>query len=850
MMKKEINFINFYVEPSLPQNLKQLEELSQNLWSTWNPEAYQLFNRIDPKIFRKYNHNPVKLLQQVSKKRLEQLSGDKGFLYEMNLIYDKFQNYLKFVGHFLDDDETKKPFSDNFQIAYFSMEYGLHESLPIYSGGLGVLSGDHLKAASDLGIPLIAFGLLYRYGYFFQKINLEDMQEEIYEENEWYSKPIKKLRDENGKDLIFKIKLREDDIFIQAWKIEVGKIPLYLLDTNIPQNLDKYRNVTDYLYVADKEMRILQEIIFAFGSIELLKVLKLNPTVYHLNEGHSAFLIIERLRHLINNENFSFGEACEIIRKSTVFTTHTPVPAGNEKFDAKLVEFYLATDIQSFGFDFHEFHKFAKIEGDDSFSLPALAIRFSKYINGVSELHSKVSRKMWHSIYPQIYQKEMPIKAITNGVHLQSWISHRMSGLFDRYMGLDYRHHADDKAIWENIFSIPDNEIWEAHQERKEQLISFIRDRLQESLIHKSGSEGINRINDILNHGFLTIGFARRFAPYKRATLMLEDEERLLKILKNEERPVQFIFAGKAHPADEKGKKMIKRLIDFARNKKVEDRFVFVENYDMNVARHLVQGVDVWLNNPKKPLEASGTSGMKAGMNGILNFSVLDGWWPECFSEKNGWAITSGENAATDEIRDKLEANEIYEKLENEIIPLYYQQNQNGIPEKWVKMMKQSIYDVGKNFNMHRVMKGYLNKFYLPGAEEVDYIFKDNSKNLKILEKTKNEIKKHWQKIKFIDVSVNSPKNMILQSGSTLQVTAKIDIDGLSEEILQAEIFYKPNENEFLIIPLEFSRKENNIAEFSGSLQISGSGKQSYNIRVKPKNCCFKEFYEYVKWYF
>ena len=849
-MKERLKFIDFYVKPTLPENLKKLEELSQNLWSTWNPEAYQLFNRIDPKLFRKYNHNPVKLLQQVSKERLAQLSGDKGFLYEMNSVYNKFQNYLKFVGHYSDTKDKRREFANDFQVAYFSMEYGLHESLPIYSGGLGVLSGDHLKAASDLGIPLIAFGLLYRYGYFSQKINLNDMQEEIYEENEWFSKPIKKLQDDNGKDLIFAIKLRDEEIFMQAWKIEVGKIPLYLLDTNIPQNKNKYRNITDYLYVADKEMRILQEIVFAFGSIKLIKILKLNPTVYHLNEGHSAFLIIERLKNLIADSGFNFEQASEIIRKSTVFTTHTPVAAGNEKFDPKLAEFYLTSEIQSFGHSFENFRKLAKVEGDEGFSLPALAIRFSKYVNGVSQLHCKVSKKMWHSIYPQIYREEMPIKAITNGVHLQSWISHRMTSLFDRYMGSDYRHHADAKAIWENIFSIPDNEIWEAHQERKEQMISFIRDRFQESLIHKSGGEGIKRINEILNHNYLTIGFARRFAPYKRATLILEDKERLLKILNNEEQPVQFIFAGKAHPADEKGKEMIKQLIDFARDNKVEDRFVFVENYDMNVARHLVQGVDVWLNNPKKPLEASGTSGMKAGMNGVLNFSVPDGWWPECFNGENGWSIISGENITDDEIRNKLEANEIYEKLENEIIPLFYQQNQNGIPENWVKMMKRAIYDVGKNFNMHRVLKEYLNEFYLPGAQEVTYISKDDFANLKKLEQTKTELAKHWQKIKFLDVSIDSPENMVLQSGEVLNLTVKIDIDGLSEEYVQVEIFYRQNEENFLIVPLEFVHKKNNVVEYKGSLTVSGSGKQSFNVRIKPKNCCYKEFYEYVKWFY
>jgi len=850
-MKNNINFKNFYVKPKLPENLEKLAELSQNLWSTWDSDAYRLFLRIDPKLYRKFNHNPVKFLQRIPEIRLSELSEDKGFLYELEAVYKRFGKYLDFVGHFSDKDRNKKEFDQNLQIAYLSMEFGLHESLPIYSGGLGVLAGDHLKAASDMGLPLIAFGILYRYGYFIQKINIEGKQEEFYQENDWFSKPVKKLKKKDGSDLELVIKLKNEKIYLNAWKIEVGKIPLYLIDSNHEKNKSKYRKITDYLYVADKEMRLLQELILAFGSMELMKKMQIKPTIYHLNEGHSAFIILKRLENLIKNDKFKPEEAKEIIRTSTVFTTHTPIPAGNETFDLKPVEFYIADILQSIGMDFKEFKKSAQIKGKDKFSLPALAIRFSKYINGVSKLHSQVSKEMWHSIYPELFEKEMPIRAITNGVHLQSWLSRRMIQLFDRYLGEDYRHRAEEKTLLENVFAIPDIEIWDAHQARKEQMISFMRSKLQESLIHKGGSTSANiGINNVLNNNHLIVGFARRFAPYKRANLILKDKERILKLLNDETRPVQFIFAGKAHPADEKGKAMIKEIIDFARENKIEDKFVFIENYDMNIARHLVQGVDVWLNNPIKPLEASGTSGMKAGMNGALNLSVLDGWWDECYNRKNGWAITSGENVSDLEIREKLESNEIYELLENEVLKMYYNRDQNDLPLNWIKMMKQSIYDVGKNFNMHRVLKEYLNEFYLPGAENVRKLSANNFEELQSLIKMEKEISNSWNKVKFIELKTDTKENITLNSGESVNIKTKIDLDGISENLIQVEVFYKISDDNFKIIPLDFSERQNNIASFKGNFEIQGSGRQSFNVRIKPKSCCLKDFYEYGKWYY
>ena len=849
-MRKNINFRNFYVKPKLPENLETLNELAENLWSTWNPDAYRLFSRIEPILYRKLNHNPLKLIQKVPTEKFQKLSQESGFLNELNSVYKQFMSYKNYTGYYLENGERKK-FDNDFQIAYFSMEFGLHESLPIYSGGLGILSGDHLKAASDMGLPLTGFGLLYRYGYFCQKIDLNGKQTEFYEENEWYSKPIKKITDKNGDDIVIEIKIRGEIIYLKVWEIQVGKISLYLLDANLEQNKPQYRKITDYLYVSDREMRILQEIVLAFGSLKLIEELGIQPTVYHLNEGHSAFLIIKRLNDLMNAKGFSFDKAREFIRLSTVFTTHTPVPAGNEAFDLKLVENYLADNIKSLNMSFEQFADFAKTSDSADFSLSVLAIKFAKHLNGVSKLHSIVSKEMWHLIYPDIYEDEMPIDAITNGVHIHSWISRQMSRLFDRYIGFDYEHSADEETIWKNILSIPDIEIWEAHQQRKQQMITFIKNRLRESLMYKSSEFATGeKIKNVLSPNKLIIGFARRFATYKRANLILKDKNRLLRMIRDPERPVQFVFAGKAHPADEFGKAMIKEIIDFAKENLVEDSFVFIEDYNINVARHIVQGVDVWLNNPVKPKEASGTSGMKAGMNGVMNLSVLDGWWPECYNSKNGWSITAGSEQADPQIRDILDANEIYDILENEIVPIYYNHDKNRIPSQWIKMMKHSLYDVGRGFNMHRMLREYLDKFYIPISEDVKKISADDYKYLNHLMDIKSKLQKNWQKVKFVKVNINIQDLETISSGDVIKVNAEIDIDGLDKELLKVELFLKNDENDFNIYELNFVKKENNITIFNGEFTVTCSGKQSFNLRIRPRQTELIEFYEYVKWYY
>ncbi|MDP8204683.1 MAG: alpha-glucan family phosphorylase [Candidatus Tenebribacter mawsonii] len=849
-MNKKINFKNFYVKPKLPENLAPLSELTENLWSTWNPDAYKLFSRIDPILFRKFNHNPVKLIQKVPAEKFQKLSKESGFINELNRVYKQFISYKNYTGYYQENGERKE-FDDDFKIAYFSMEFGLHESLPIYSGGLGILSGDHLKAASDMGLPLTGFGLLYRYGYFSQKIDLNGKQTEIYDENEWYSKPIRKITNKNGEDLVIKIRICGEIIYLKVWEIQVGNISLYLLDTDITRNKIQNRRITDHLYVSDRKMRLLQEIVLAFGSLKLIEELGMQPTVYHLNEGHSAFLIIKRLNDLMNSKGFSFDMAREFIRLSTIFTTHTPVPAGNEAFDLTLVQKYLEEDIKALNMSFEQFADLAKTSTGTDFSLSVLAIQFAKHINGVSKLHSIVSKEMWHPIYPNIYEDEMPIDAITNGVHIHTWISRQMSRLFDRYIGADHEHSADEENVWKNILFIPDIEIWEAHQQRKEQMITFIKNRKHESLIYKSTeiSKG-EKIQNALSPNKLIIGFARRFASYKRANLILKDKERLLRMIQDPDRPIQFVFAGKAHPADDLGKSMIKELIDFAKENQVEDSFIFVEDYNMNVARHIVQGVDVWLNNPIKPKEASGTSGMKAGMNGVLNLSVLDGWWPECYNPENGWSITAGSEQIDAEIRDQLDANEIYDIMENEIAPTYYNRDKNRIPVQWIKMMKHSIYDVGRGFNMHRMLREYLDKFYLPISKDVKKISSNNYQYLKHLMEIKSKLQKNWQKVKFVNGETNIQDFETISCGDEIEVNTEINLDGLDKDLLKVEMFIINDDNIFNVYELNMIKQEKDVATYSGKFIVKGSGKQSYNLRIRPSQVDIIEFFSYVIWYY
>jgi len=734
--------------------------------------------------------------------------------------------------------------------AYLCLEYGLHESIPIYSGGLGILAGDYLKAASDHAIPLTAFGLLYKYGYFSQKINPEGMQEEAYTVIDWVTKPIAVVKDKKGNDLVIKISIDKIDIHLKVWKINVGKIDLYLLDSDTPPNPPHLKSITYQLYEADKDKRILQEIVLAYGSMKLMETLNFKPTIYHLNEGHSAFIILELLRKFTIDNGYSFDEATELIRSSTIFTTHTPVVAGNENFEKKLVEKYLKGKIVEAGLTIEKFNELASIDGDnDHFWLPALAIRFSKYINGVSMLHAHVSRIMWHKIYPNLYQSELPIIGITNGVHLQTWMSKQISALFMRYLGPEYLHSSEKKSVWDNVPMIPDNEIWEAHLQRKEQMISFIRGRIQKNQLARGISSDEISSKQFLHTSYLTIGFCRRFAQYKRANLLLTNPARLINILKNNK--IQFIFAGKAHPADVEGKKLIKNLIYFARHANLEDRFLFVEDYDMNVARHIVQGSDVWLNNPIKPMEASGTSGMKAGINGVLNLSVLDGWWPECYDGKNGWAINASDFYSDYDTAQRMEAEQLYDLIERTIIPLYFSRDDGEYPRKWVSMMKKSIHSVGMGFNMHQMLDNYVNKFYMDAIHNVDTLVADKNAELKKIIDQKKKVEQYWPNIYIKDIFLKYPDAETVITGHTVNVEAYIYLDGAPTDLFTAEIVYQYDHiDNIKLIPLKCVEVYNDkVVKYTGKLVIQSSGDQNINVRIRPTSISdvHKECH-YLKW--
>jgi starch phosphorylase len=844
-------FKNIFVLPEYPEKLHKLFNIAYNLWWTWNYDAVNLFYRMDGQLFREVNHNAVEFLHKLPKERIIALSKDKGFLFELGKIWQKFEEYMKQEADFIKSDGEKHSISENDIIACFSMEYGVHESLPIYAGGLGILFGDYLKRASDIGLPVIAIGLLYKYGYFNQRIALDGRQEEILVEFENHFTPIKEVRDQNGEPAYIDVGIVNENVKAKLWNVDVGKVRLILLDTDIEDNPPHLRDIVNELYIADREKRIQQELVLGLGGIKALELINVKPKIYHLNEGHSAFLLIGRLQKLMQEEGLSFSEARALIRASTVFTTHTPVIAGNESFKTELAKKYLEPEVKTLGIDFKQLVDFGFVDGNtETFWLPAFAIRFSRFINAVSKQHRDVARKMWSNIFPQRPMIEIPIDYVTNGVHI-SWVSKSFADVFNRYMGLDYIRCDAKEESWQNIYKIPDEEIWEAHRKNKKMLWLFVRNKIIESLAARGFSQTkSSKLINLFNPDYLTIVFAKRFASYKRATLILKDKERLRKILTNAEKPVQLIFAGKAHPADESGKKMIKEIIDFAKEYQVEDKVIFLENYEINVARHLIWGADVWLNTPIADNEASGTSGMKAAMNGVLNLSTLEGWWREGYNRKNGWAINAGETYSHLKLQEIAEANQIYELLEEEITELYYYRNKAGIPEDWVKMMRESICSVCQYFNMNRVLLEYLRKLYLPCRKEFERIVYDNYKLLKEAMGEEKEVLKYWNGLKLIHFSTDVDKRENIREGDSINIECSVHLGEARPDIFAVELFYLIDaKRNYKIIPLKLEKKEGDTGYYNGSFSIEGYGLQNINVRIIPANDIVRDIHpELIKW--
>jgi starch phosphorylase len=847
-----MNFKNILVYPRYPRNLHRLYQLANNLWCTWNYDAINLFYRIDSRLFKEVNHNPIKFLHSLPKERIESLARDRGFLFELDKVWQQFDEYMIFDASRKEEEGAAvKEFDLREPIAYFSMEFGLHESIPIYAGGLGVLAGDFLKGASDMGLPIIGVSLLYRCGYFTQRINLNGYQEEIYIEFENHLIPIHERHLENGEPAHIEVRIGDQNVIAKIWQIDVGKTQLLLLDTDIEANPPALREITNELYAADRTRRMQQEMILGLGGIKMLKLLGITPKVYHLNEGHSAFLLLGRLRELMIEKKLSFEEARALIKASTVFTTHTPVIAGNENFSTETVRKFLEPEVKALGLSFEDFAKAAYVdESKDVFWLPALAIRYSNYINAVSEQHERVAKQMWSGLWPQRINAEIPIGHVTNGVH-RGWVSEQFTRMLARYVGPDYIHSGEREEVWNSVSSIPDEEIWQAHRRNKQDLINFVRKKVADDTLARGLSQAkILKVSRLFNPEYLTVVFARRFAPYKRATLLLADKERLKTILTNTTKPVQLIFAGKAHPADFNGKNLIKDVIDFARDYGLEDRVIFLENYDINIARHLCWGADVWLNVPMRDMEASGTSGMKAAMNGVLQLSGMEGWWIESYNGRNGWAITAGQYYNRADLQEMAEANQIYDLLEEEITELFYNRSEAGIPEQWVRMMKESVFSVCQKFNMNRVLAGYMKNFYKPSLNESMELAADEHAILKAAISDENQISRTWNSIKFTAFSTSIDKRTRLTEGDPVEATCSLYIDAAAPELFEVELFYLQKENgNYKIIPMSATGRDGNTVNYSCGFTLQGYGLQNINVRIKPANETVEKLHpEWIKW--
>ncbi len=833
------SYETFRVRAFLPEELEPLSELAYNLHWSWDHDAIELFHRLDRDLWNETNHNPVKMLGSIKQDRLAKAINDDGFMDQLQRSYQTLQETL--AGRTWFEDKYGK--FETPKIAYFSMEFGLNECLPIYSGGLGILAGDHLKSASELGLPLVGIGLLYQQGYFQQYLNADGWQQETYQENDFYNLPIKLQAGSDGAPAVVEIPFPGRSVFAQVWLAQVGRIPLYLLDTNLPQNQPADRNITGQLYGGDNENRIKQELVLGVGGMIALRALGLHVHVCHMNEGHAAFMALERMRHRKHKDGLTTDQALEVVKSGTIFTTHTPVPAGIDVFTAELVEKYLAPILRDSDIDLQEFMALGRRNPDDlsePLNMALLALRTTASANGVSRLHGHVSREMFRSIWPKAPLDEVPIGHVTNGIHTRSWTSAEMTALFRRYLGPDWLKKPADHTIWERVERIPNVELWRAHERRRERLIAFARRRLVGQLQRQGANGGdIEAAYEVLNPEALTIGFARRFATYKRATLLLRDPERLKRLVTNPDRPVQFIFAGKAHPRDSAGKNLIKELIHFVRDENIRDHFVFIENYDINVARYLVEGVDVWMNNPCRPMEASGTSGMKVVPNGGLNLSVLDGWWCEGYARDTGWAIGNGEDYEDRELQDDVESKALYDVLENDLVPLFYDRRENKPPRHWIAMMKSSMSKLGPAFSTNRMVQEYTDKFYMAAYENWKDLSGNDFAQAKDLVQWRQRIESNWDQVEIVDARVDREKAEV---GAAVKAEARVKLGSLNPDDVRVQIYSGPLGRDGGVLDgtveeMKFVGKaEDGLYNYEAYIGCDESGLFGYSTRIMPSH--------------
>jgi glycogen phosphorylase len=839
--------------PIMPARISRLYELAYNLWWSWRPEARALYEMLDPDLWEEVGHNPVRFLSEVQPRYLERAAENRAYLQQYDSVMRDFDSYM----HPRPEDtwfSRTYPELTNMTIAYFSAEFGLHESLPIYSGGLGILAGDHCKEASDLGLPFVAVGFLYPQGYFHQRITREGIQEAIYDKLHFSEAPAVPTIGPDGDEVMINVDLPGRRIYAKVWKVQVGRVPLYLMDTDVAPNAPRDRELSARLYGGDREMRISQEIVLGIGGVRALRALGITPAVWHINEGHAAFLTLERCRELVA-AGLSFNQAREVVSANTLFTTHTPVPAGNDTFTYDIIDKYFGSYWEKLGLNRDQFMDVAREDHDwgPTYGLTVLALRLTGQHNGVSKLHGQVSRKMWQFLWPGAEVDEVPIGHITNGVHTFSWMAPEMLELFRRYLDDDWGKYVDDQAFWDRtIPNLPDEELWKTHLQQKEALVAFARHRLkQQHLRLGEGSLQIAEIERMLDPNAFLIGFARRFATYKRATLIFRNLDRLRRMLSDPERPVQLIFAGKAHPADEPGKALIEQIYRLSRGA-LKGKVVFLENYDIDVARSMTAGTDLWLNNPIRPYEASGTSGQKAALNGQPNCSVLDGWWAEGYNGKNGWAIGEEREYADPEAQAEADSISLYRLLEEEILPTFFDRGADGIPHGWIAYMKEAIRTCTPQFSMRRMVKEYTTKYYIPAMAQSIRIAEKNYAPARELAAWKERVLRCW---KDLELFVEGRRDGQLSLGEGIDVHAWVRSDCLTPKDLLVELVYGEAKDEQVLgqhtLPMTYTKQElDKSYRYDIHLTLTETGSFAYNVRVVPYHPGLTEKYEMglMKW--
>lgn len=837
------------VKSRIPNELQKLAEIARNIWWSWNSEAIILFRDLDPELWKEVGLNPVLLLERMSFEKMEKLSKDKTIIKRMNDIYAKFRAYV-----------DEKPDSKRPSVAYFCMEYGLNSVLKIYSGGLGVLAGDYLKEASDSNVDLCAVGFLYRYGYFTQTLSIDGQQVANYEAQNFGTLPLERVYDSKGEPLVVSVPYLDYYVHAYIWKINVGRVSLYLMDTDNEMNSEFDRPITHQLYGGDWENRLKQEILLGIGGMLTLKALGIKKDVYHCNEGHAALINVERICDYINS-GMTFNEALEVVRASSIYTVHTPVPAGHDYFDEGLFGKYMGKYPQKMGISWNDLMDLGRNNPGDvneRFCMSVFACNTSQEVNGVSWLHGKVSQEMFSTVWKGYYPEESHVGYVTNGVHFPSWTATEWKKLYAKYFDPSFTSDLSNPKIWEAIYNVPDQEIWDTRMALKNKLVEYIRIQFRENWLKNQGDPSrIVSILDKINPNALLIGFGRRFATYKRAHLLFTDLNRLAQIVNNPEHPVQFIFTGKAHPHDGAGQGLIKKIIEISRRPEFLGKIIFLENYDMTLARRLVSGVDIWLNTPTRPLEASGTSGEKALMNGVLNFSVLDGWWLEGYREKAGWALTEKQTYQNTEHQDQLDSATIYGMLENEILPLYYARNKKNYSEEWVQYVKNSIAQIAPHYTMKRQLDDYYTKFYTKMAKRFHALSANNCAKAKEIAAWKEAVAEKWDSIEVKSIKVNGdPKGVLsLESGKEYDVEVIIDEKGLENSIgIELVTVFKDKEGKEQIYStqeFELVNKENSLYTFSTKYSVSNAGSFKVAFRMYPKNVDLphRQDFCYVRWF-